>query len=81
MNDKERRYPGGRPQRAMLRELNEAQLSMLKALEAYGWELKFIRRPMFAKGVPVVFDGERKKFAVLEADGSLNENPGFDIRH
>ena len=28
----------------------------------------------------VVFDGDRKKFSVLELDGTLNENPGFEIR-
>jgi len=50
-------------------------------LEAFGWELKFIRRPLFQTPVPVVFDSDRKKFAVLEPNGKLNENPGFEIRH
>jgi len=42
--------------------------------------LKFIRRPLFQDPIAVVFDSERKHFAVLEPDGTLNENPGFDIR-
>ena len=49
-------------------------------LEQFGWELKFVRRKPFQPPVAVVFDGDRKSFAVLEPDGSLNENPGFDIR-
>ena len=62
------------------RELNEAQLSTLQGLEQFGWELKFVRRKPFQAPIAVVFDGDRKSFAVLEADGSLNENPGFEIR-
>ncbi len=62
------------------RGLNEAQLDTLQSLEHFGWELKFVRRKPFQDPVPVVFDGDRKKFAVLQADGTLDENPGFDIR-
>ena len=65
---------------ALKRELNEAQLGTLQGLEHFGWELKFVRRRPFQEPVAVVFDGDRKKFAVLEADGTLNENPGFEIR-
>ena len=62
------------------RELNDAQLSTLNGLEQFGWELKFVRRKPFQPPVAVVFDGDRRNFAVLEQDGSLNEHPGFDIR-
>ena len=62
------------------RDLNEAQLATLQGLEHFGWELKFLRRKPFQPPVAVVLDGDRKKFAVLEADGTLNENPGFEIR-
>jgi hypothetical protein len=80
MVDKERRRALTPQQIALRRELNEAQNLTLASLEAFGWELKFIRRPMFQAPVPVVFDGDRKTYAVLEADGTLNENPGFKIR-
>ena len=63
------------------RQLNEDQKYMLADLERFGWELKFIRKPPFGVAVAVVFDPDRKRFGVLEADGTLNENPGFDIRH
>ncbi|MEO8160802.1 MAG: hypothetical protein ABI588_05230 [Arenimonas sp.] len=65
---------------ALKRELNEAQLDTLASLEHFGWELKFVRRKPFQPPVAVVFDGDRKKFAVLEIDGSLDEHPSFEIR-
>lgn len=65
---------------ALKRELNEAQRVTLTGLENFGWELKFVRRKPFQPPIAVVFDGDRKHFAVLELDGTLNENPGFDIR-
>lgn len=80
MNDK-RHNAGKEPGSVMKRELNEDQRLTLAELEGFGWELKFIRRPLFQESVAVVFDSDRKRFAVLEADGTLNENPGFDIRH
>ena len=67
--------------RAKLRaELNEEQRIALSDLERFGWELKFIRHPMFLDIVPVVFDPDRKSFAVIRRDGKLEESPGFEIR-
>jgi len=60
--------------------LNEDQLMTLVELEQFGWSLKFVRRPMFQPSIPVVIDADRKRYAVLEADGTLNEHPGFTIR-
>lgn len=65
----------------MTRELNAAQAAALAELEHFGWELKFIRHPMFQDSVPVVFDPDRTHFAVLRGDGTLDEHPPFDIRH
>ena len=80
MPDKERRRAEKALQAALRRELNVAQQLTLSGLEQFGWELKFVRRPMFQASIPIVFDGDRKKYAVLEPDGTLNENPGFKIR-
>ena len=80
MDARERRKVEGRPAVVLKRELNEEQRLALADLEKFGWELKFIRRPMFKEPIPVVFDSERKNFAVLSPDGTLNDNPGFDIR-
>ena len=67
--------------RARLRALlNDEQRTTLAELERFGWELKFVRRPLFQPSIPVVFVADRKTCAVLEIDGKLNEHPGFDIR-
>ncbi|MFL6592833.1 MAG: hypothetical protein ACJ8GK_09030 [Luteimonas sp.] len=60
--------------------LNDHQRSTLVELEHFGWALKFVRRPLFQPPIPVVVDADRKRFAVLQTDGSLNDQPGFDIR-
>jgi hypothetical protein len=77
--DKERRKPAGNTS-ASKRELNAVQTITLVNLERFGWELKFIRRPLFQQAVAVVFDSDRKHYAILEPDGTLNEKPDFDIR-
>lgn len=80
MVDKERRA-GAKPVPVrMLRELNEAQRLTLASLEKFGWELKFVRRPLFQPMLPVVFDPDHKKFAVIEGDGSLNETIALNVR-
>ena len=64
---------------AMRRELNELQLMTLNHLERFGWELKFVRH-RGASIIPVVFDGGRATYGVLQDDGELNEKPDFEIR-
>ncbi|MEO6154117.1 MAG: hypothetical protein ABIP16_00095 [Thermomonas sp.] len=76
----ERRKDAEETKRVLRALLNVAQLQTLSDLERFGWELKFVRRPIFQPSIPVVFDGDRKTFAILEADGTLNENPPFEIR-
>ncbi|MEJ7745381.1 MAG: hypothetical protein WKF61_01220 [Luteimonas sp.] len=60
--------------------LTPQQLATLATMEQFRWTLKFVRRPMFQPPIPVVFDRGRQRYAVLEADGSINENPDFKIR-
>jgi hypothetical protein len=80
MTEKERRAERAASQAALRSQLNPLQLTTLVELEHFGWELKFIRRKPFQPPVPVVFDGERKRFAVLLEDGTLNDKPDFPIR-
>ncbi len=80
MDTKERRTEGHVASRALRSDLNDSQLATLADLERFGWELKFVRRPIFQPSIPVVFDADHKTYAVLEADGTLNEHPNFDIR-
>lgn len=66
--------------KVLKRDLNEAQLETLHDLEKFGWELKFVRRKPFEPPIAVVADGDRKSTAVLEPDGSINEQHGLTIR-
>lgn len=61
-------------------QLNEAQRMTLCQLERFGWALKFVRRRPFQDPLPVVVDGDRRSFAVLKPDGSLDQHPDFDLR-
>jgi hypothetical protein len=79
-DEKERRKGEDATLSGLRAELNEAQRMTLSEMERFGWELKFIRRPLFQPSIPVVFDSERKRFAVIELDGTLNEHPDFEIR-
>ena len=79
--DKERRKNLKPLVNAMSRELNPTQAAALAELEHFGWELKFIRHQLFQDAQPVVFDPDRTHYAVLRADGSLDEHPKFKIRH
>ena len=76
----ERRHQTQRPGRLLEAKLNTEQLATLHSLETFGWELKFVRMPLFQDAVPVVFDGSREKFAILNPDGTLDENPDIVIR-
>jgi hypothetical protein len=80
MPDRERRKAPAPPSRALERLLNSAQIDTLRSLESFGWELKFVRKPLFQPAVPIVMDGSRRSYAMIEDDGTLNENPPFKIR-
>lgn len=81
MSDRERRSPGDPEGAAKLRAgLTQAQLTTLQTMEQFQWTLRFVRRPLFLAPIPVLFNRDGSRYAVLEADGSINENPGFKIR-
>ena len=80
MYGRERRQTAQSAATALRSGLTPSQLKALDTLEQFRWTLRFVRRPMFHDPVPVVFDREGKRYAVLEADGTLNETPGFKIR-
>ena len=64
---------------ALKRQLNDAQLATLNTLERFGWEIKFIRRGPEGK-IAVLFDPDVRKYAVLGADGELDESPRIPFR-
>lgn len=60
--------------------LTQQQLDALVTLEHFRWTLRFVRRPMFQAPIPILFSPDGGRFVVLEANGAVNENPGFKIR-
>ena len=60
---------------ALKRQLNEAQQATLNTLERFGWQLKFIRHPPGQPALVVLQDPDTGKFAVLDDEGELDENP------
>jgi hypothetical protein len=79
--DNERRKPPHDPATYELtRGLNTPQLATLAELEHFGWRLKFVRRPAFQPIVPVVFSPDQVSYAVLRADGSVDEHPDIQVR-
>ena len=65
---------------ALKKELNPEQKETLGELEKFGWELRFVRHDPEQRPVPVIFDAEREKFAVLDPDGKLDESAFINIR-
>ncbi len=81
MVDRERRRQDAEAHAATLRAgLGQEQLAALRTLEEFKWTLRFVRRPMFLAPIPVLFAPDGSRFVILEADGSINENPGFTLR-
>ena len=52
----------------------------MDTLEHFGWELRFVRRPLFRDPVPVLFDRGNARYVVLRADGSLDESQTLPLR-
>jgi hypothetical protein len=72
----DRRVPIRASSGVLKRELNPSQLATLNTLERFGWELKFIRSESASK-LAVLFDPDARRYALLGADGELQENPVF----
>jgi hypothetical protein len=57
------------------RQINGAQLARLNSLERFGWDIKFIRHDPAGKPLVVLHDPDPHKYAVLDTEGELDENP------
>lgn len=80
MADEERRKDRKQMPDVLKSELNPDQRETLGELEKFGWELRFVRHDPEQRPVPVIFDSEHAKFAVLDQDGVLDENAFINIR-
>jgi len=79
MNNEKRK--GQKPIPENLKDyLNDAQQVELHVIEGFGWNLKYIRRPLFQDPVLVVMNADGSSTAVLEENGELNLDPDIAIR-
>ena len=78
--EKDRRSSQEVLRRKMLQDLTDAQRAAVNQLETFSWVLSFVRRPMFMDVIPVLEDLDSGRFALLEEDGTLNENHDLVIR-
>jgi len=60
--------------------LNDAQKSELHKIEGFGWNIKYIRHPLFQDPVVFVSSADGKSIGVLEDDGRLNLEPDIQTR-
>jgi len=65
---------------ALRRGLTSEQLAAVETLEHFGWQLRFVRRPLFRDPIPVLFDRSGERYVVLQADGSLDESQTLTLR-
>lgn len=76
----ERRQKSASGSDALREGLSSEQLTTLRSMEYFGWTLDFVRRPMFQPPIPVAFDRNRQRYAVIEFDGDFREDPDFRVR-
>jgi hypothetical protein len=60
--------------------LNKLQMTALLQLEAIGWHLWFVRRPLFQPAMPVLCNPSGNYTVILEEDGTYNINHGLAFR-
>ena len=62
------------------RILNKIQMTTLLQLESIGWQLWFVRRPLFQPVMPVIYNPSYSFTAIIEEDGSSNIDHGMTFR-
>lgn len=80
MHTPERRQTPPASAEQMRERLNPPQRSVLRLLEYFGWELRFVRQPPSQPAVPVIFAGD-STWAVISPDGKVDESTRLHVRH
>ncbi|MDC7807469.1 hypothetical protein PQS31_11615 [Luteimonas sp BLCC-B24] len=80
MDTSDRRRPQPQDDASLRAGLTPEQTAAIATLEALGWSLEFVRRPLFRDPVPVLFQTGGARWIAVEGDGTLDENPAFAIR-
>lgn len=61
--------------------LNAEQIKALRQIENFGWELKFVRRPLFQEPIAVIINTDGDRVGTLEADGRIDLKQNFELRN
>ena len=59
--------------------LSPQQMRTLRHIAKFGWQLQFVRRPLFGEPVPMILSPRGDKFATLMRDGRINMNPDLAL--
>jgi len=70
MDDKRDRQPAV-PEK-ISEYLNKAQIATIDKMERFGWQLFFIRRPLFQEVITIMHFIETGETALIEEDGTFN---------
>jgi hypothetical protein len=77
----ERRHSQPTSTAALRYAINAEQREALRVLENFGWSLKFVRRTADNQPLAWVYDPDHRRLAVIEPDGTLNEDSTLRVRH
>ena len=61
--------------------LNMVQIKALRQIENFGWELKFVRRPLFQEPIAVIINTDGDRVGTLEPDGRIDLHQNFELRN
>jgi hypothetical protein len=76
----ERRIKEKQTREFMMGLLNDEQQEVVAQYEMFDWFLIFVRRPTPESAIPFLKNTDTGRFAILESDGSLNEDQDLVIR-
>ncbi len=75
------RRKGGKPIPDKLDEvLSPMQMMALRQIESFGWQLRFVRRPLFQTPIVVVSNADGRTIGILEEDRRVNMKPDILLR-
>ena len=60
--------------------LNEEQILSLQRLEKFGWEVRFVRMPLFQPLIIALYNVSTDKFGILNEMGDLDTDSDLKVR-
>lgn len=78
---RERRTGNQALSREIMEYLSQQQLSTLNRMERFGWNLEFVRHPLFQEVTAVITNPDTDDIGVIEDDGVFNKDHGLFLRN